>query len=419
MRPPLHRPLPTTTPACAADAVPTASRARSSTSALLCALAVALGAGAGAARAQVAPPTDAAPPRAPAAPKTPPANDRNQLPITPGPMGYDRLRADLAAPIADEARREAFADELARIWDRYNLAWAAIEKREIGLARGAVSQMRSSRTITADVLRARYADALAAVARTDAACFAAIAEAMPPESGPALDALRRARSRAVAGHGIAPYLSLAVPVRWNDPLAWLNACETRLPYEAFTAYDTTTEGIATRLCGPRRRFETDLLVQGTSRDRIEAIVPVLAVDYIPSVKSAVAEAIAAVEALRGSVPDEDVARIQVARITDLYPDVPRPERAFDMFAYPDDDGKRDLWLAERARLSIADAEILRRYEAKALETLAAKAIWDRAAYDMRQEIAAPFKAERTALHDETTERVRLLLSLPAQAVETP
>lgn len=368
---------------------------------------------------QVAPPAEATPPRPPAAPKTPPANDRNQLPITPGPMGYDRLRADLAAPIADEAKREAFADELARIWDRYNLAWAAIEKREIGLARGAVSQMRSSRTITADVLRARYADALAAVARTDAACFAAIAEAMPPESAPALDALRRARARAVAGHGLAPYLSLAVPVRWNDPLAWLNACETRLPFDAFTAYDTATEGIATRLCGPRRRFETDLLVQGTSRERIEAIVPTLAVDYLPSVKSAVTESIAAVEALRGSLPEADVARIHVARITDLYPDIPRPERPFDMFAYPDDDGKRDLWLAERARLSIADAEIMRRYEAKALETLAARAIWDRAAYDMRQAVAAPFKAERTALHDEATERVRLLLSLPEQGVAAP
>ena len=417
MRFSFHCPFVPSTPPCAADAVPTASSARTTTSTLLCALAISIGAGT--ARAQVAPPADAQAPRAPAAPKTPPANDRNQLPITPGPMGYDRLRADLAAPIADESRREAFADELARIWDRYNLAWAAIEKREIGLARGAVSQMRSSRTITADVLRARYADALAAVARTDAAFFAAIAEAMPPESAPALDALRRARARAVAGHGIAPYLSLAVPVRWNDTLAWLNACETRLPYEAFVAYDTTTEGIATRLCGPRRRFETDLLVQGTSRERIEAIVPVLATDYLPSVKSAVAEAITAVEALRGSVPEEDVARIHIARITDLYPDIPRPERPFDMFAYPDDDGKRDLWLAERARLSIADAEIMRRYEAKALETLVAKAIWDRAAYDMRQAVAAPFKAERTALHDETTERVRLLLSLPTQAVEVP
>ena len=160
-------------------------------------------------------------------------------------------------------------------------------------------------------------------------------------------------------------------------------------------------------------------MQGTSRERIEAIVPVLATDYLPSVKSAVAEAITAVEALGGSVPEEDVARIHIARITDLYPDIPRHERPFDMFAYPDDDGKRDLWLAERARLSIADAEIMRRYEAKALETLVAKAIWDRAAYDMRQAVAAPFKAERTALHYETTERVRLLLSLPTQAVEVP
>ncbi len=363
------------------------------------------------AAAQVAP-SPTAPPRAPATPKTPPASDRMQLPITPGPMGYDRLRADLAGRIADEARRETFSDELARLWDRYNLAWAAIEKREIGLARGAVSQMRSSRTINADVLRARYADALVAVDRTDAAFFASIEAAMPVEARPALDALRRARARAIAGHGLAPYLALSVPVRWNDPIAWLNACETRIPFEAYAAYDATTCDIAVRLCAPRRRFETDLLVQGTSRERIEAIAPTLATDYLPAVRSAVAESIAAVEALRGSVPDEDVARIHVARITDLYPDIPRPERPFDLFAYPDDDGKRDLWLAERARLSIADEAILRRYEARALETLASRAIWDRAAYDMRQAVAAPFKAERTALHDEANERMRLLLSLP-------
>jgi hypothetical protein len=38
-----------------------------------------------------------------------------QLPITPDPIGYDRLRVDLAGTIADEERREAFSDELARL----------------------------------------------------------------------------------------------------------------------------------------------------------------------------------------------------------------------------------------------------------------------------------------------------------------
>ena len=56
----------------------------------------------------------------------------------------------------------------------------------------------------------------------------------------------------------------------------------------------------------------------------------------------------------------------------------------------------------------ADAEILLRYEAAALTTLAATPLWDRDAYDGRQLLAKSFGDERTRLHDETRSRLELI-----------
>ena len=329
-------------------------------------------------------------------------------PVVPAVMGYERISSDLSAPIADEKTREAAVDRIAQLWGGYYQAWQRIDAVEIAAARQALASLAAANAPSAEVLRARQADALSAVDRVDRGFFDKLADSVPPESKPALAALRRARTRAIAAHGLAPELALAVPVRWIDPSAWLQSAAGDVPARAFERYDETTTALCVRFVGPRRRLESELLVLGADRARVTERMPALAADLARTAREVAEASIAAVDALGPDVAADDVARVHIARIEDMYLDTPRPPRPAVLDAMPEDESARELWRAERDRVAIDDAAILRRYEARALETLAPAPLWDKDAYARRRAVAEPFRAERVRLFEDAAARLAAL-----------
>jgi hypothetical protein len=158
----------------------------------------------------------------------------------------------------------------------------------------------------------------------------------------------------------------------------------------------------------RRRFEFEIIVTAQSQQQFVKALPVKGPDFVTASREAVRAMIAVVDGLAQALPPEDVARVHIARIEDLYLDTPRPERPCGSETFPADESLREAWFAERAKLAIADAEILRRYEEQALATLAATPLWDRDAYDGRVFLAKGFKDARTQLHDDARTRLELL-----------
>lgn len=334
-------------------------------------------------------------------------------PVVPAVMGYERIVAELSAPIADEKAREAAIDRIAQLWGGYYQSWQRIDAVEIAAARQALAALVGSTPPSAEILRARQADALAAVDRVDRGFFEKAAESLPAESKPALAKLRRARTRAIAAHGLAPEVALAVPVRWVDPSRWVLAAAGDVPPAAFDRFDETTTALCVRFVGPRRRLESELLVLGADRELVSQRLPALGADLTRTAREVAEASIAAVDALGPDVAAADVARVHVARIEDLYLDTPRPTRPPVLDAMPADEGAREAWRAERDRVAIEEAGILRRYEARALETLAPAPLWDKAAYERRREVAEPFRAERIRLLEEAAARLAALVPPPS------
>ena len=335
--------------------------------------------------------------------RTPP-----ELQIIPRPMGFGAIMEYIGPSIADDAQRAAAEARLRALWNGYVVGYEAPAKAEFLDVRTALNELNTKRPPTPDALRARYAKALVAVDRLDSLLFADMDEALQPESDGALAALKRARTRNLASLGLAGHLSLSVPIRWREPMRWLETTETRMPADAIVRFDTAMTELLKGLAPARRRFEFDIIVNAQSQQQFVNALPGKSKDFVTASREAATTSIAIVEALAGAIPPDDVARVHIARIEDLYLDTPRPERPCGADGFPSDVALRDAWFAERAKLAIADAEILRRYEEMALKTLAATPLWDRDAYDGRVFLAKSFKDERTKLHDETRARLELL-----------
>lgn len=331
--------------------------------------------------------------------------------IVPPVMSYERLKSDLMAPIGDEQAREAATDRLAQLWGGYFQAWERIDGVEIAAARQALASIVGDKPPSAEMLRNRQADALQAVDRVDRGFFDKLAEALPPESRAALARLERARARAIAAHGLAPEAALVVPLRWVDPAPWLAATSGDVPPAAFERYDAAMTSLSVSFSGPRRRFESEFLVRKGSRDEIAAQVPALAGDLLRAARETAGRSIAIVDGLAPDLAPADVARVHIARIEDIYLDTPRPRRPSVLDAMPADETAREAWRAERDRVAVEDAAILRRYEARALETMAPAVLWDRAAYERRREIAAPFRAEREKLFEDAAARLEAIVGV--------
>ncbi|MCE2881898.1 MAG: hypothetical protein LW636_06020 [Planctomycetaceae bacterium] len=348
----------------------------------------------------------------------PPAEEPQELPkaapadrplrVVPSLMGYDRIVRDLSAPIVDEARREELKTQVARLWDGYNTGWQRVESNEIQIARLAVSELNGRQPPSPETLRSRMADALAAVNRSDAAFFLALSEVIPPESREALESLKRARTRAICGHGMAPQLAFAVPFRLIDPMRWLDASTVEVPEDARREYDTRMTALVERWSAARRAFEFQALARGRGSKEFEAMLPSASRELLTISQTMGSETAAEVARLSSALPPAEVARIQIARIEAIYFDTPRPERPAVLDALPTDPTAHDAWIAERERTLVADAEILLRYEKRAIETMFAAPFSSRGAYDTRRKIADPYREERTRLHDQAAERQKVI-----------
>lgn len=355
-----------------------------------------------AASAQSAPATPQAEP--PAKPLPPATAAERQLRVVPPPMGFERIARELTAPVSDEARQAELKAQIARHWDGYNTAWQRIDGSEIAIARMAVAELKGRNPPSAETLRARMADALAAVALVDGAFFTALDKSVPPESKRSLERLRLARTRAICGHGMAPQLALAVPFRLSDPTKWLDAATTELPADARFEYEQRMTALVERWAAARRGFEFQALARGRGAKEFEAMLPDASRDLIAASQAIGPETAAEVARLASVLPAHEVARIQIARVEDLYFDTPRPERPAVLDALPTDPAAHDAWRAERERTLVADAEILLRYERRACETMFAAPFDSRGAFDTRRAIADPYRGERTQLHDQASAR---------------
>ncbi|MGA1224360.1 MAG: hypothetical protein ACO31E_07320 [Phycisphaerales bacterium] len=331
-----------------------------------------------------------------------------ELQLLPRPMPLARVLEYLAPSIAEGEAREEFERRVTALWNGYAAGFELVESAEFREMRLVLAEVTGKRPPTPDTLRAKYASALAGADRLDAQFLADVAELRPNGADPAMDALRRARTRNVSLLGLAGHLSLSVPIRWRDPMGWLEVTETRIPIDAIRAFDEASTEVITTLTPVRRRFEFNIIVSATTQQRFVRDLPSKAAEFVDASRDAANATRAAVETLRGALPPEDIARVHIARIEDLYFDTPRPERPCGTETFPADPALQDAWFAERAKLALADAAILARYEEMALKTLAATPLWDREAYDGRQFLAKNFKDERTQLHDETRTRLELL-----------
>lgn len=335
--------------------------------------------------------------------RTPP-----ELQIIPRPMGFGAIMEFIGPSIPDETRRGELEQRLRALWNGYITGYEEPAKNEFLDVRTAMNELATKNPPSPDALRARYAKALVAADRIDTVFFNDIDEALPPESDGALAALKRARVRNLSALGLAGHLSLSVPLRWREPMGWLNTTEARIAPEVVTRFDIATTEVLRGLTPARRRFEFDIIVTAQSQQQFVKALPVKGPDFVTASREAVRAMIAVVDGLAQALPPEDVARVHIARIEDLYLDTPRPERPCGSETFPADESLREAWFAERAKLAIADAEILRRYEEQALATLAATPLWDRDAYDGRVFLAKGFKDERTKLHDDARARLELL-----------
>lgn len=331
-----------------------------------------------------------------------------QLQVLPRPIPLARIYEYLTKPITDDAARTALEARIKPVWEAYVGDFALPNRNEFGEVRGILSQIPTDRPPSPDEIRNKYASALAVVDRLDASFLTELAAMVGEPSRPALEALRRARLRSVASIGVAGHLSLSVPMRWVDPMVWLQVTETTIPGDAVQRFDLEVTRISQALTPVRRRFEFEMVVRARSQQQLVAALPTKGKEFVAASREAARASMAAVDALKGPLAAEDVARVHVARIEDLYFDTPKPERPLGAESFPSDPAARDAWFAERAKLAIADAEILLRYEAAALTTLAATPLWDRDAYDGRQLLAKSFGDERTRLHDETRSRLELI-----------
>ena len=331
-----------------------------------------------------------------------------QLQVLPRPIPLARIYEYLTKPITDDAARTALEVRIKPVWEAYVGDFALPNRNEFGEVRGILSQIPTDRPPSPDEIRNKYASALAVVDRLDASFLTELAAMVGEPSRPALEALRRARLRSVASIGVAGHLSLSVPMRWVDPMVWLQVTETTIPGDAVQRFDLEVTRISQALTPVRRRFEFEMVVRARSQQQLVAALPTKGKEFVAASREAARASMAAVDALKGPLAAEDVARVHIARIEDLYFDTPKPERPLGAESFPSDPAARDAWFAERAKLAIADAEILLRYEAAALTTLAATPLWDRDAYDGRQLLAKSFGDERTRLHDETRSRLELI-----------
>ena len=331
-----------------------------------------------------------------------------QLQVLPRPIPLARVYEYLTKQIADDATRGALEARIKPVWEAYVGDFALPNRHEFGEVRGILSTIPTDRPPSPDEIRNKYASALAVVDRLDASFLAELGTIVGEPSKPALEALRRARLRSVASIGVAGHLSLSVPMRWVDPMVWIQVTETTIPPDAVQRFDLEVTRISQGLTPVRRRFEFEMVVRARSQQQVVAALPTKGKELVAASREAALASLAAVDALKGSLPPEDVARVHIARIEDLYFDTPKPERPLGAENFPSDPSARDAWFAERAKLAIADAEILLRYEDAALKTLAATPLWDRSAYDARQLLAKSFGDERTRLHDETRARLELI-----------
>ena len=331
-----------------------------------------------------------------------------QLQVLPRPIPLARVYEYLTKQIADDAARAALEARIKPVWEAYVGDFALPNRNEFGEVRGILSTIPTDRPPSPDEIRNKYASALAVVDRLDASFLAELGTIVGEPSKPALEALRRARLRSIASIGVAGHLSMSVPMRWIDPMAWILVTESTIPPDAVQRFDLEVTRISQALTPVRRRFEFEMVVRARSQEQLVAALPTKGKDLVAASREAARASLAAVDALKGPLPPEDVARIHIARIEDLYFDTPKPERPLGAENFPSDPSARDAWFAERAKLSVADAEILLRYEDAALKTLAATPLWDRGAYDARQLLAKSFGDERTRLHDETRARLELI-----------
>jgi len=330
------------------------------------------------------------------------------LQILPPPIALARVYEYVTSTIPDEAARLETERRVRTFWESYLSDYQAVQLKEFAEAQAVFGQLDEKPPPSIDKIRGKYATALAAGDRLDQTFLRMLKELVPADAGPAIEALQRQRARSIAACGLAPHLAMSVPMKLNDPMAWLNAAEGPVPAAAHHAYDLTVTGIATGLAPVRRRFEFDMVLSAKSREQFAKILPAKAKELVAASKETANATIAAVDALGSSVTADDLARIHIARIESLYFDTPRPERRVGSEEYPSDVALRDAWFAERAKLAIADAEILKRYEQIALATMAAAPLWDTQAYNARQLLAKSFAEERTKLHDETRARLAVL-----------
>ncbi len=358
----------------------------------------------------------ATPPSAPAegAPAAPPAaaNTQAQLQILPRPLPLARVYDFVTTPIADEATRLELERRIRALWEGYLARFEVVQLEEFVEARAKLTAVSGDRPPTPDALRGSYATALAAVDRLDAMFLADLKTLVSADSAEALAALERSRLRAVSAIGLAGHLSLSVPMRWVEPMAWLEVTESRIPMATIIAYDLEVTRLSKDLAPARRRFEFEMVGAARTQSAFSKALPEKGKPLVVASRDAALASRAAVAALLGPVQADDVARIQIARVEDLYFDTPRPERAVTAESFPADEALRDAWFAERAKLAISDAEIVLRYEDLALKTLAAKPLWDRQAYDGRKLLAKSFKEERSRLHDEIRAKLELLSGQP-------
>lgn len=311
-------------------------------------------------------------------------------------------------PIQDPEVRREFEGRIGALWNQYAEAFARDEGQKFAEVRGVIAAATDPKPPTILVMRGIYATALAEIDRLDAQFFATLEKILPADRADAIAALKRLRERNIASIGPAGHFSLSVPMRWNDATTWLEATQSPIAPAALLAYELEACRIARAVTPVRRQFEFEILKISRSQQEFIKLLPTKGLALVDAYRGAARASAAMVDALGSSIAAEEVARVQIARIEDMYFDTPKPERRAGLETFPADQALQEAWLTEYGKLAIADAEILRRYEELALKALAATPLYDRAAYDGRVFLAKSFRDERTRLHDETAAKLAVI-----------
>lgn len=330
------------------------------------------------------------------------------LQVLPKPISWPEIRRVLLLPIADPEVRREYEGRIGALWNQYAEAFARDEGQKFAEVRGVLAAATDPKPPTILVMREIYATALAEIDRLDSQFFATLEKILPADRADAIAALKRLRERNIASIGPAGHFSLSVPMRWNDPMTWLEATQSPIAPAALLAYDLEATRIANLMTPVRRRFEFEILLIARSQQDFVKQLPTKGLALVDAYRGAARASAAMVDGLRSAIPAEEVARVQIARIEDMYFDTPKPERRVGLETFPSDPALQEAWLTEYGKLAIADAEILRRYEDLALKALAATPLYDRTAYDGRVFLAKSFKDERTRLHDETAAKLAVI-----------